>query len=186
MFDRIQRHLRMAATRRRVEQAVREGAGLHRRTWLLVPADHGGAREATTAPTDGAAEASLAAIGGEVVDWCRERMAEARRPYGIDQVALALACAEPGGAVVASRTFGVFRPLDFYRPGGLDADVAAFVRSLPRAAGGSGDAGGVADAAGAAGAGPGTPLRIAAALLSWGDLADAVTPGAAHADDEPH
>lgn len=95
----------------------------------------------------------------DVVEWCRDRIASIRRPYGIDQLALALACATPGGDPLASKTFGVFRPVDFYSDEGIGDRVEAFLREVP-----------VEELnaqleAGASG------IRFAAALFSWGDVA---------------
>ena len=89
-----------------------------------------------------------------MTEWCREQIGATRRPYGIDNLVLAVACAEPGGAPIASTTFGVFRPVDFYREGGIGEQVVGFVRGLPPAALGAPPA-----------------VCFAAALFSWGDVA---------------
>lgn len=127
--------------RARVEASVQRGTGLHKGEWL---------REALPL-----SEAQLAEVSEEIVVWCRERMAASRKPYGIDQMALAVACAEPGGVPLASKTFGVFRPVDFYQDEGVAQRVGEFVRgldldSMNRSHGG---------------------IRFAAALFSWGDVA---------------
>ena len=70
---------------------------------------------------------------------------------------MGLACAKPGGTPLTSASLGVFRPVDYYSDGGVRDQIGEFVRSLPL---------GEADT-------PGTPLRIAAALFYWGDLARA-------------
>ncbi len=77
-----------------------------------------------------------------------------RRPCGIDQMALGVACAEPGDEKIASATFGVFRPVDFYREGGVADQMMAFVRELP-----------LDDLQRS------PSVRFAAALFSWGDVA---------------
>jgi hypothetical protein len=127
--------------RARVEASVQRGTGLHKGEWL---------REALPFSAE-----ELAAVSEEIVAWCQERMAASRKPYGIDQMALAVACAEPGGVPLASKTFGVFRPADFYQDEGVAQRVTEFVRGLDldamnRLQGG---------------------VRFAAALFSWGDVA---------------
>jgi hypothetical protein len=126
--------------RAQVEESIRAGTGLRQSEWLLDAGARG--------PED------VAALAERVAEWCREQIGETRRPYGIDQLALAVACAEPGGAPIASTTFGVFRPVDFYREGGVGEQVVDFVTGLPPAALES----------------PPT-VRFAAALFSWGDVA---------------
>ena len=84
-------------------------------------------------------------------------MGRTRRPYGINQLAVGLACAKPGGTPLTSASLGVFRPVDYYSDGGVRDQIGEFVRSLPL---------GEADT-------PGTPLSVAAALFSWGDMARA-------------
>jgi hypothetical protein len=141
LLHRLLAHFRPDPLRVRVEAAVQRGSGLHRGEWLRV-----------ALPLD---ERALHEVADEIVGWCRDRMASSRRPYGIDQMALAIACAEPGGVPVASKTFGVFRPLDFYREDGVAERVSEFVRAvdLERV---NAMRGGV---------------RFAAALFSWGDVA---------------
>ena len=80
---------------------------------------------------------------------------DTRRPYGVDQLALAVACAEPGGDPIASATFGIFRPVDFYRDGGVSDRVLDFVRETGSAHLEARD----------------NTVRFAAALFSWGDVA---------------
>src|SRR5690606_24034391 len=108
VIDGLRRRLRRwhpDPLRSRVEESIRNGTGLSRGEWLL----EGGALD----------EPDLERLAEEMVAWCRERIASARRPYGIDQLALAVACAEPGARPFASTTFGVFRPLEFYAEGGV-------------------------------------------------------------------
>lgn len=126
--------------RAHVEESIRSGKGLRRAEWLL----EAGARTPE----------SVAALAETMTEWCREQIGGTRRPYGIDQLALAVACAEPGGTPIASTTFGVFRPVDFYREGGIADQVVDFVTGLPEEALES----------------PST-VRFAAALFSWGDVA---------------
>ena len=64
-----------------------------------------------------------------------------------------------GGGALASKTFGVFRPVDFYSEDGTEARVEEFLRAVPLA-----DLNSELEA-GASG------IRFAAALFSWGDVA---------------
>jgi hypothetical protein len=126
-----------------VEASIEEGTGLSKGEWLL-----------TDLPFE---DQDIDALSTEMIDWCRERMAEARRPYGIDQMALAVACAVPGGRPLASTSFGVFRPVEFYAEGGIADRLGHFLRSihledLNRRH---------------------SDVRFAAALFSWGDIARA-------------
>lgn len=127
--------------RARVEASIRRGTGLSRREWILGPAP--------LAPRD------LEALSDEIVEWCRERMSASRRPYGIDHMALAVACAEPGGTPIASTTFGVFRPVEFYTTDGIADRLNTYLVAL-----GGGD---LHERTGI--------VRFAAALFSWGDVA---------------
>ena len=131
--------------RRRIEESIRAGTGLSKADWMLSgPA-------IDSSQIDGLAE--------EMRDWCRDRIASIRRPYGIDQLALAVACATPGGNPLASTTFGVFRPLDFYNDEGVGDRLEEFLHEVPLASLN------VELDAGAPG------IRFAAALFSWGDVA---------------
>ncbi len=131
--------------RRRLEASIRSGTGLSKADWTL------------DGPTIEAAR--VAALVDEVQEWCRERIASTRRPYGIDQLALAVACATPGGAPLASTTFGVFRPIDFYSDGGTSDRLDEFLKGIPLD---------MLNAELEAGA---FSVRFAAALFSWGDVA---------------
>lgn len=127
--------------RARVEASLRRGIGLSRREWLMVP--------------DLLTPGDMQVLADDVIEWCRERMAASRRPYGIDQMALAIACAEPGGEPLSSSTFGVFRPVEFYTAEGVGEQVADYLHGLPLAV--------LNRRSG--------PIRFAAALFSWGDVA---------------
>ena len=73
----------------------------------------------------------------------------------VDQMALAVAYAEPSGEPLSSMTFGVFRPVEFYIEDGVGARLEAYLHDLPldQLNQRSGD------------------IRFAAALFSWGDVA---------------
>jgi hypothetical protein len=137
------------ALRARVEASIREGVGLSKQEWLL-------ASPILPYEMDTLAEA--------VIEWSRVRAGESRRPHGIDQFALALACAHPGAAPIASTTFGVFRPIELYTDGGIPDRVRLFLEGLPLEM--------LNDL--------GEAVRFAAALFSWGDVARATI----YADEE--
>ena len=141
MLNTLMDHFRPDPLRARVEASIRRGTGLSRREWLL------GAEPLTPSILDNLVD--------EIAEWCRERMSSSRRPYGIDLITIALACAEPGGSPLASTTFGVFRPIEFYTADGVAERLAEYVRSLPLAV--------LNERTG--------PIRFAAALFSWGDVA---------------
>ncbi len=141
MLSALLRRFRPDPLRARVEDSIRRGTGLSKEEWLLGAAP--------------LAIADLERLAEQIIVWCRARIAETRRPYGIDQMALAIACAEPGGQPIASTTFGVFRPIEFYEDAGVEDRVRAYLAELPldvlnQRAGG---------------------IRFAAALFSWGDVA---------------
>jgi hypothetical protein len=127
---------RKQSTHRRVETLIREGVGVRQSTWQLAP------------PGDLPAADRLA---DAVLVWVRECMAGMRRPYGIDHVALALACRDGSGRVVCSTSLGVVRPATFYTN-----DPAAGIRGF------------LDDAARVAGDGG---AEMVGALLSLGDIA---------------
>ncbi len=102
------------------------------------------------APAAGDARARHGAIEA-ILRSIREAMGSMKRPYGINHVALALACRDRDGRVVFSNTLGVLRPESFYGDES-ESRIAAFlddVESVPAEQRG----------------------RIDGALLSIGDLA---------------
>lgn len=143
----LTRHLRRRTLSRRIEQHIRAGVGLYGEEWVLD--------RFPLAPND------LATLAATVIAWCEETMASTRRPYGIDQMALALAAAHPGSEPLASVAVSVFRPLEFYQPGGQGERIAEFITSL--------DINALNVAA--------RPVRVAITLFSWGDVARAALPG---------
>jgi hypothetical protein len=123
-------------TNRRVEGLIRRGVGVNEATWKLPdPADAPGAT----------------ALVDEVVAWVRRAMGEMRRPYGIDHVAVALACRDASGRVVCSNSLGVVRPAVFYGEDGA-ARVSDFLVDAARAGGKPGG-------------------EVVGAILSLGDIA---------------
>lgn len=141
MFDALLRRFRPDPLRARVEESIRRGTGLSKQEWLL-------GEEPLT-------QADIEDLAGDIIRWCQDRIAATRRPYGIDQMALAIACAEPGRAPLASTTFGVFRPVEFYEAEGVEERVRTYLCDLPLEV--------LNRRAGA--------IRFAAALFSWGDVA---------------
>ena len=141
MLKPLLRRFRPDSLRTRVEESIRRGTGLSKQEWVL------GAEPLQR--TD------IEELSGSIVAWCRDRIAQARRPYGIDQMALAIACAVPGGPPLASTTFGVFRPLEFYAEGGVAERIEEYLLALS-----------LDDLNRRTGA-----MRVAAALFSWGDVA---------------
>jgi hypothetical protein len=71
-------------------------------------------------------------------------------------MALALACAVPGGEPLASTTFGVFRPVEFYMEDGVARRLEAYLHAISLDTLNQRE---------------GQSIRFAAALFSWGDVA---------------
>jgi len=140
----ITRAWRRRRLKHEVEENLRAGVGLHRREWLL-----------TACPIS---RATLRTLAQEIATWCAETIAQTRRPYGIDHLAAAIACAHPGTAPLASASFGLFRPTDFYREGGTRDSIFHFVQCLDP---------GALNAEGG-------QVRFAVALFSWGEVARAM------------
>lgn len=141
MLSALLRRFRPDPLRARVEESIRRGTGLSKQEWLLG--------DKPLEPHD------IEQLADQVLAWCRGRIAATRRPYGIDQMALAIACAVPGGQPIASTTFGVFRPVEFYEASGVEERVRAYLDGLPLAVLNDREGG----------------IRFAAALFSWGDVA---------------
>jgi hypothetical protein len=146
MLDALLRRFHPDPLRSRVEASIRRGTGLSRSEWLLGPTP--------------LARPDMDGLSERVIAWCQERLAATRRPYGIDQMALAIACAVPGGSPIASSTFGVFRPVEFYAEGGVAERIAQYLGSLDLDVLNAQ----VLDQQGG-------QIRFAAALFSWGDVA---------------
>lgn len=144
MLRSLRRLLRTRALKRQIERTIQDGVGLHRHEWVVAER-----------PVTGQ---MLQAVADRICEWCAETMARTRRPYGVDHMAVAIACARPDGEPLASASFGVFRPVEFYAEGGTRERIAEFVARL--------DPRDLND-------GP-EPVRFAAALFSWGDVARAV------------
>jgi hypothetical protein len=124
--------LRKTQTRRQVERLIKNGVGIRETSW---PVD------------ESAADGDLV---DSIVFWLRHAMSEMRRPYGIDHVAVALACRDGDGRVLCSNSLGVVRPSMFYGDAGAGR-IAAFLD----------------DAMGM----PAAKREIVGAVLSLGDIA---------------
>ena len=128
---------------RMIDQSLRDGVGLHRQVFTVADP-----------PIQ---TRQLGDLAADVATWVEQAMSRTRRPYGIDQMAVGLACAPVEGEPFATVSLGVFRPADFYEDGGLRDQITEFVSALPvDRINGEPDA-----------------VRLAAALFSWGDLARA-------------
>lgn len=128
--------LRRSTTHRRVESLIRQGVGVREATWDM--------------PASGDVAAANA-LAEAIAAWARESMGGMRRPYGIDHVAVALACRDAAGAVLCTSSLGVIRPLSFYNSEGV-AQIAGFLSDVEFARGEG-------------------QVTVSGALLSLGDLA---------------
>jgi hypothetical protein len=125
---------RRSNTRQKVERLIREGVGIREASWDVEQGEH---------PHPHLVEA--------IAHWIRTSMGEMRRPYGIDQIAVALACRDDQGRVVCSNSLGVVKPALFYGEGGAER-IAAFLDDVSAV--------------------PGDSRReIVGAVLSLGDIA---------------
>jgi hypothetical protein len=116
-----------------VEELIRAGVGVSERTWRL------------------AGEGDGRTLAREMAGWARDEMATMRRPFGVDHVALALACRDDRGRVFCSASLGVVRPAAFYE-GDAEARLAEALEGAWRLA-------------------EGGEAEVLAALLRLGDIA---------------
>jgi hypothetical protein len=128
--------MRRNSTHRRVEDLIRQGVGVREGSWDMADAGDAPAREQ---------------LAEQLAAWVRDAMGTMRRPYGIDHVALALACRDATGRILSTTSLGVIRPGSFYGSEGV-ARIAGFLEDVEnvRSAG---------------------PVNVTGALLSLGDLA---------------
>ena len=132
------------SSHKRVETLIRQGVGVSEASWAL---------------DDASGERPRPELVDEIVGWVRRCMGEMRRPHGINQVALALACKDGDGRVLCSNSLGVIRPDIFYGEEG-PAKVAAFFHDIHAVQ-------------------ERNPGEVVGALLSLGDLAYELTTKAA-------
>lgn len=135
----IRRLLERRSLHTGVRRALESGVGLYHTTWHIE------------AGTEAEVSERLAA---ELTAWCRDALSRMQRPYGLDNVTLAVAALAEDDRQVASTSYGLLRPTDFYGSGPVEAQIQTtlrcwadeqlFVRN-----------GGV---------------RLSAVLFSWGDL----------------
>lgn len=128
---------RRISARRKVEGLIRDGVGLQENRW---PAPR----------TDSEAER----LSADILEWVRGSMGGMRRPYGINHVALALACRDSEGKVLVTNALGVARPETYWGHEGAER-INGFlgdVESIP----------------------PRQRTEVVGALLSLGDLAYAI------------
>jgi len=103
------RRLRKGSMESKVRDAVEAGIGLYNTCWALGDAFF--------------VENAHAVI----LEWCREQMAEMRRPYGLDYVTLALTLLGEENEESARFSFGVLRPSDFYEDGPVPGKLETLV-----------------------------------------------------------
>ena len=92
--------------------------------------------------------------GAHVLDWCRDVVANCRRPFGLDSFDLAVAVRQASFSGVVSHRFLRLRPLDLYSEGFAAQLTALSGVSRQRQ----------------------SPVIIAAAIFSWGDAAHRALP----------
>ncbi len=133
---------RRVSARRKVEGLIRDGVGLQEARW---PAPR--------------TEEEAESLYSEIMEWVRGSMGGMRKPYGINHVALALACRDGQGNIVLSNALGVARPETYWGEEG-ERRIAGFLDDLESV--------------------PVSRRReVVGALLSLGDLAYAMNPGQA-------
>jgi hypothetical protein len=131
--------LQNLSSRRKLTGLIRKGVGMSECTWQMPAQDSGIATDV---------------LGAEILGWVQRSMGEMRRPYGVNQVVLALACRDADGQVQCTNASGVQRPETFYGEEGR-ARVLAFLADVESVA-------------------PQQRTEIVGALLSLGDLAYAL------------
>lgn len=113
-----------------MRKARRTGRGVRLEEWRVTP------------------DESLSVVDG-VLEWCRDIVADCRRPFGIDYFDLAIACRSEDAGDISSERFLRLRPLDLYAEG-FTAKLREWLSQSQR---------------------PSSGLIIAAALFSWGEAA---------------
>ncbi|OGO51439.1 MAG: hypothetical protein A2148_11920 [Chloroflexi bacterium RBG_16_68_14] len=113
MPNAIQRLLLRPSLRGSVRRALESGVGTYHTTWRTEPDATAGASEQ---------------LAAEVMAWCREVLRQTHRPYGLDQVTLAMAVRDEDGHPLASVNFGLLRPVDFYGCGSVEAQAREALR----------------------------------------------------------
>src|SRR5258708_1760216 len=91
------RFLRNQRAKREIERLIRQGVGVHERSFVWLAGD-----------------ATRAALADAAMSWMRSEAGRMRRPYGVDQMVVAMACRNGRGQLICTNSFGVIRPTAFY------------------------------------------------------------------------
>jgi hypothetical protein len=131
------RFLRSQRAKREIERLIRQGVGVHERSFVWLAGD-----------------TMRTALTNAALSWMREEAGAMRRPYGIDQMVVAMGCRNTRGELICTNSFGVIRPSAFYDEQG-EGKLQAFLddAEIARGAGGA---------------------EIVIAMLSLGDVAYAL------------
>lgn len=138
MSNPVSRLLQRRSLRTGVRRALESGVGLYHTTWRIEAG-----REAEVSGQ----------LAAELVAWCRDVLSRMHRPYGLDNVTLAVAALGEDDRQVASTNYGLLSPVDFYGSGPVEAQTQATLRRWAD------------DQVFARNGG-----RLSAVLFSWGDL----------------
>jgi hypothetical protein len=101
-------------------------------------------------------EIPVAVAVEDLIGWCRETLAESRRPFGIDYFDLALALSEPGDKRAESLQLEKLRILELYDESLPSKLLNLISKRRERPAG--------------------DEIRVSAAIFSWGDAAHEALP----------
>ncbi len=145
MTNPLQRLLRRRALRQEVRRALSSGVGLYHSTWRIERSKGSDASAHFTS---------------DLVAWCRDTLTGMRRPYGLDHVTLAVSVLGEDGRQIATASYGVLRPSDFYGSGSAEARIRD---TLSRWSDDNVFVGSRSE-------------RLSAVLFSWGDLARELLP----------
>ncbi len=110
MSNSLSRLFQRTSLRAGVRRALESGVGVYHTSWQLDAAlDHHGADD----------------LAAELLAWTRQALSEMHRPYGLDHVTLAIAVLSSQAGEVASVSFGVLRPEDFYGDRPAEGEILA-------------------------------------------------------------
>ncbi len=113
MSNAIQRLLQHRSLRSGVRRALESGVGLYHTTWRIEA---------------GRTAVASEYLAAELMAWCREILGQMHRPYGLEEVTLAVAAIGEDGRQVASINYGVLRPADFYGSGPVEMQTREALR----------------------------------------------------------
>jgi hypothetical protein len=134
----LMRRLKQESAETKVREAVEAGIGIYHMSWEL-----GGDPTTALLPAD---------LDSIVLEWCRNAMAEMRRPYGLDYVTVAVSLMGYESEERARHSFGVLRPVDFYAEGPVPDEMEELIEEWRR----TGQFG--------------SARWLSAVMFSWGDL----------------